>query len=219
MDIDVYVYACVYIYRERERTKKRMNLFVYIPFSYGLPCGEFFTMCLWSKNALRCPSRPTFTSSSHGLPSQCSACSSELHPFPWSQWCWWCNCQNDALKVLTCCNPFKNWDGDHEVISKAWPMLPGTRILLDSLAMNQFRIQRTERNPGWWWSSYFKERGCNCQFMRYFLGWSISMASFPVAQDMIVHPYAYLGVPFQLISGICWNASIFRGLYPIIQWL
>ena len=103
--------VCVCVYREREQ--KKMNLCVYIPFSYGLPCGDFFTMCLWSKNALRCPSRPTFTSSSHGLPSQCSACSSELHPFPWSQWCWWCNCQNDALKVLTCCNPFKNWDGDH----------------------------------------------------------------------------------------------------------
>ena len=38
MDIDVYVYACVY----REREQKKMNLCVYIPFSYGLPCGDFF---------------------------------------------------------------------------------------------------------------------------------------------------------------------------------
>lgn len=122
--------VCMCVFIERERTKKRMNLCVYIPFSYGLPCGDFFTMCLWSKNALRCPSRPTFTSSSHGLPSQhiavlvraspakckmlqlrlaklCRCLEMIVHVgssiqqlFPWSQWCWWCNCKNDALKVL-----------------------------------------------------------------------------------------------------------------------
>ena len=139
--------------------------------------------------------------------------------FPWSQWCWWCNCKNDALKGLTAVILLKTGMGIMRSYQRHDPcyQVPGCC----SIALRWISLEYKELNEILVDDEVVtsKKEGIVVNSWDIFWVVSISMASFPVAQDMIVHPYAYLGVPFQLISGICWNASIFRSLYPIIQWL